>query len=87
MESDRAQRAFFHAFEFDGRCSKQIGPLLMESDGYTLVGRLIKNFLAEEMTEMGGIHCLGHDSFSHKEEGEDYPDLPVPGQHINRAEA
>ena len=45
MECDSgAQRSFFRTFEFDSVGSKQFGPLVMESDGYDLVNRLLQSY-------------------------------------------
>ena len=50
----RAQRSFFRSLELDSRGSKQFRPLLIESDWYNLVGRLIEVTPAEEVSGSKG---------------------------------
>ena len=47
--------SFFRTFEFDGSGSQQFVPLLMESDCYKLVRRLIEIIPANEIRRMGEI--------------------------------
>ena len=69
MECDRrAQRTFFHTSEFAGRGSTQFGPLLMESDWYTSVGRLIEIIPADEVREMGEIVSRGQKRMDQRHE-------------------
>ena len=56
MECDSgAPRSFFRTFEFDGSGGKQFGPLLMKSDCYKMVRRLIEIVPANEIRRMGEI--------------------------------
>ena len=70
-------------------------------DWYNLVGRLIEFILALEVGEMGeivrnantGVKKHGtratvlSKAASFSEEGQDYQDLPVPGQGVDRTDA
>ena len=101
MECDSwAQRTLFRTFEFDCSGSNKIWPATSWI-GLVQFGGLIEIILAEEAGEMGeivrkantGVKKHGKRTTvlskidSDKEEGEDYPDLPVPGQRVDRAEA
>ena len=56
MECDSgAPRSFFRTFEFDSSGSQQFGPLLMESDCYKMVRRLIEIVPANEKRRMGEL--------------------------------
>ena len=56
MECDKgAQRSLFRTFEFDSFGSKQFGILLMESDGYDLMSRILHATPADEIKGMGEI--------------------------------
>ena len=53
MECDSgAQRSFFRTVEFDSGGSKQFGPLVVGSNQYGLVSRLLESIPADEIKDM-----------------------------------
>ena len=70
---------------------------VLESNWYTLVGHLIEILRADDVRErmkmvmdadigvkMRGIRATVLNKIASYEEGEDYPDLPIPDQEVDR---